>query len=165
MTSDGKIYIVITDKLPTESQAQVSSVSANNKSNASGGGNDILKHWAKSRLISEVDHLGMTAVNYQLSNIGNFTGDYIAQTNVNNALNAAHTLMGIGGSALAGFMVAGPIGAVIAGSISVINSGVNSALSIHSNKIQNQKTNYEIEQLRRRSGLNTTLDGSRGTEN
>ena len=91
MTSDGKIYIVITDKLPTESQAQASSVSANNKSNASGGGNDILKHWAKSRLISEVEHLGMTAVNYQLSNIGNFTGDYIAQNNVNNALNAAHT--------------------------------------------------------------------------
>ena len=164
MTSDGKIYIVITDKLPTESQAQTQNktpVSAGSGKNS----DDILKHWAKNRLISEVEHLGMTAVNYQLSNIGNFTGDYIAQNNVNNALNAAHTLMGIGGSALAGFMVAGPIGAVIAGSISVINTGVNSALSIHSNKIQNQKTNYEIEQLRRRSGLNTTLDGSRGTEN
>ena len=31
--------------------------------------------------------------------------------------------------------------------------------------IANKKVNYEIAQVRDRAGLNSTLDGSRGTEN
>lgn len=161
--TDGKIYIYVTDKMPE-------TVGATTKATAGGSSKDkqdseLLSHWARAKLLGTMKGVATSCVNYSLNNIGNFTGDYITQTNVDNALNNLNNIANIGLTALAGFKIAGPIGAVIGGSLALINSGVNSALNIRSMQIANNKINYEIQQLKVRSGLNTLLDGSRGTEN
>lgn len=164
MSSDGKIYIVITDKRPEGEggsviQSQSSSVQQEKNEYA------LIDHWAKGKLINEVKSLSRSAVMYSLNNIGNFTGNYIMQTQVNNTISNLSSLANIGVSAIAGAKMFGIPGAIIAGSLAIINSNVSSALHIHSLRVENRKINYEIEQLRDRAGLNTTLDGSRGTEN
>ena len=163
MTNDGKIYIVITDKAPAETGG---SVSSSNKTSSNNEKQDTLfNHWTRNQILSTVKNAGKQAINYSLSNIGNFTGNYMTQTHVNEALNNIGGLMNIGGNALAGFNIAGPIGALVGASLSVINQSVSSILSINTRMIENNKINYEIEQLRMRAGLNGLYDGSRGTEN
>lgn len=160
--SDGKIYIVITEDLPKEKEISrnVASQSANNSKE------DILTHWAKNQFISETKSLISKAVMYQLSNIGNFTGDYITQTGVNNNIASVNALAQIGIGAYAGFRATGsPIGALIGGGIAMANTLTSTIMNIHSLRVQNQQTNYEIAQLRDRAGLNSLKDGSRGTEN
>ena len=159
--TDGKIYIYVTNKLPNEAGA----VASNGTGKQDKQDSELLSHWARAKLIGTVKGVANGCVNYSLNNIGNFTGDYITQMNVDNALNNLNNIANIGLTALAGFKIAGPIGAVISGSLALISSGVNSALNIRSMQIANNKMNYEIQQLKVRSGLNTLLDGSRGTEN
>jgi len=161
--TDGKIYIYVTNKLPNE--APVTAKASNGAGSQDKQDNELISHWARAKLIGTIKSVATTGVNYSLNNIGNFTGDYITQANVDNALNNLNSVANIGLTAFAGLKVAGPIGAVVGGSLALISSGVNSALNIHSMQVANRKTNYEIEQLRIRSGLNTLLDGSRGTEN
>lgn len=163
MNSDGKIYIIVTDKLPAGSSPQPNNSGEKKESKESD--DSLMSHWARDKLISEVKHLATTAATYQLSNVGNFSGDYIAQTHINDTLQNLNGLVSIATSTAAGFKVGGPWGAVIGFSLSVINQTVSSALQMHSMRVETSKTNYEIAQLRRRSGLNTVLDGSRGTEN
>lgn len=162
--TDGKIYIVITDKRPEgEGGSVIQSQSSNiqqEKKNT-----ELLNHWARGKLINEVKSLSKTAVMYSLNNIGNFTGDYITQTQVNNTISNLSSLASIGMSTIAGAKLFGPVGALVTGTLALVNQGVSSALNIHSLRVENRKINYEIEQLRDRAGLNTTLDGSRGTEN
>jgi len=165
MTNDGKIYIVITDTAPSGTTVSAP-INSNTESHAKKEEkNNLLNHWAKNRILSTTKSIGSQAVLYSFHNIGNFTGDYITQAKVNESLEIVSSLAGIGMSAIAGFSVGGPIGAVIGASLDVINRTVSSAFSINTRMVENRKTNYEIEQLRIRAGLNSILDGSRGTEN
>ena len=161
MNSDGKIYIIVTDKLPDGSSGQI----VNNTKKSEESDDELFAHWARDKIINTTKNIINSSVNYGITNIGNFTGDYITQTKINNAMHNLNALKSIGLGAVAGFKVGGIYGAVIGASLSVINSSVSSIEMIHSNRVQNKKTNYEIEQLRNRAGLNTLLDWSRGTEN
>lgn len=165
MNGDGKIYIIVTDKLPGGGEPGPKPKPSPKKPERETLSDTLMSHWAKSQLISEVKQLATTAVNYQLSNIGNFTGDYIQQTRVNDALRSLSGLTHIVSATVAGAKAGGPWGAVIGFSLGVINQTISSALEMNSRRIEVNKTNYEIAQLRQRVGLNTVLDGSRGTEN
>lgn len=159
--TDGKIYIIVTNKLP----GGVGPGPGPKPSEKEEKDEDLFSHWAKNRLISLGKGLAKKAVMYPLSNIGNFTGNYVAQTQINNSLSVVNSLLSIGTAAFAGFKLFGPPGAAIAASIAVINETVSYSLQSISNWVENQKINYNIDQLRDRSGMNATLDGSRGTEN
>lgn len=161
--SDGKIYIYVTGEPPASSGG--ATVDNGGATQSKTNDKNLLTHWAKDKIISTTKNIATTSINYSLSNIGNFTGDYITQAHVNDCLKALGTLESIGGSALAGAMIGGPIGAVLGASIGLINATVSNALAVNTQRIMNNKMNYEIAQLRSRAGLNTTLDGSRGTEN
>ena len=165
MNADGKIYIVITDKMPGGAQPGPGSAPTQDGDRSDGPGGELLKHWARDRLISTAKQAAVSSVMYTLGNIGNFTGDYITQTHVNDSIANIRGIMGLGAATVSGFMMGGPIGAVIGATLSVINTGVSSIERIHSARVQNRKVNYEIEQLRDRVGMNAVLDGSRGTEN
>lgn len=157
-TRSGKIYVIVTDD-PDRAKA-----TGKGKNGTASDKNELTAHWARQKLLNEAKSLITTAVLYNLSNIGNFTGDYITQTHMNDGISIVQSFMDIGTATIAGAHY-GPIGAIVGASFAIINKGVNSILSIHSNRVQNNKTNYEIAQLRNRSGLNATMDGSRGTEN
>lgn len=163
MSEEGKIYIVVTDKLPNgSSSTPISTVKTVKKEKSE---DEILMHYARSKIIGEVKTLSTQAVNYQLSNIGNFTGNYMLQNHVNSAVSALKEMGDIALTMISGMAIGGPLGAVIGGSLSIINKGISNIFSINSAMIANKKTNYEIEQLRIRSGLDPRYNDSRGTEN
>ena len=163
MSNDGKIYIYITDKAPNDSKGGVINNSGNKAEKKNE--NDLFSHWARNRLINTTRSLISNCVDYSLSNVGNFTGDYITQAKINDTLSNINALSSIGMSALSGFAVGGFAGAIMGATLGAINTGVSSALNIKTQMVANSKTNYEIARLRERAGLNTLLDGGRGTEN
>ena len=167
MNADGKIYIVITDKLPGSAPGPSPVPTTPSDTNKEGGNdsNSLFAHWARQRLIDSIKSTAMSAVRYTISNIGNFTGDYIAQTHVNDSIANLNGFKSVGLSILAGAKYGGPIGAVVGGALGIINQTTSSLLQMHSQWVQNSKVNYEIAQLRDRVGMNATIDGSRGTEN
>ena len=116
----------------------------------------------------EVFHLvkqqATATVNFALGNIGNFSGDYILQNEVNEARKNINSLMNIGMATLAGAKF-GPAGAVIGFAAGVVSESMKGVFETVEKTKNAAKQNYEIAQLRDRAGLNTAKDGSRGTEN
>ena len=164
--SNGKLYITISDERGVGGAAISGNVDnglINNNPELKDG--NLATRYAEHELFHLVKQAAQQAVNFQLSNIGNFTGNYIRQEEVNQLRQGASDIMNIGTSTFAGFATAGPIGAVagfVAGATSVISGAIYSDLSA---KVSYAKTNFSISQLRERAGLNATYDGSRGTEN
>ena len=96
------------------------------------------------------------AVRYGLSNVGNFTGDYIKQNEINQALeffdNASTIAMGA--------LSAGWAGAVVATASVAIKVG----LGAYSRYKQYEAESLSSSLMRERSG-NALFDNARGTEN
>lgn len=172
--NDGKIYIYISHEPPASGQggavAGASGASGTGGTSGAGGGttttdNDsLMNHWARSHLLNTTKQIAKQAVTFSISNIGNFSGDYITQTHVKHSFDALSGLASVGMGALAGFKYGGgPIGAVIGASLAVVSQTITGITNIISGVIENEKINYEIAQLKDRSGLNTYVDGSRGT--
>lgn len=162
MNADGKIYIIVTDKLPGGTPTPTPTAQGQGQNKEDVG---LFAHWARGRLLSTAKSIAIQSVNYSLANIGNFTGDYITQTHINETLSNIRGFAGIGMAALAGFKVAGPMGAAVGAVLGTVNATVSSAFQINTQRVQNSRVNYEIEQLRNRAGMNPLMDGSRGTEN
>lgn len=157
MANDGKIYITISDKRGSDTTPQSKGVSSGG--NNSGG--NIIKDLSPTNMLSnlighETAHFvvgeAKKLATYSLSNIGNFTGDYQSQRNINNALNI--------GNKLAGIAVSFAINPVL-GLFSIATTATNMALDMHSQDVQIHKQNTEIDRLRALSGLDQTTNGSR----
>ena len=165
MTEDQgkKIYIVITDQRPDSNGTG----GANTGSNADNDKSERnqLKRYAEHQFYNFIKSESQTAANYTINNIGNFTGNYQTQREIQNVVGHANGLVSLGESAIYGASIGGLAGAAIAVGISLVSSLINFGLESYSIGIAEKKTNYAIEQLRARSGLNTLNDGSRGTEN
>lgn len=160
MTSDkNQLYITISDKrgggtpAPTPQTAKEQSES-----------DSLFGRYVEHQMFHIARQQVSNFVNFQLSNIGNFTGDYIAQKDVNEAKQILQGIEGIAMSTLAGAKF-GWQGAIVGFAVGVISQGANAVMTNITNKKEVAQMNYNIEQLRARSGLNTLLDGSRGTEN
>lgn len=167
MNADGKIYIIVTDKLPGgvgpgpgPSPAPSPKDDKNKKDDQ-----DLFGHWARTQILSTVKRAANAAVSFSISNIGNLTGNYLGQTQVQESIALVHSMMGIGTTAAAGFAVGGVPGAILGASLAVINQGISISQSLVSQNIQQRKANRELEQLRERAGMNQYIDWSRGTEN
>jgi len=159
---DGKIYIVVTDD-PSGGQGTPPESKPKKKKDSK----EILAHWARDKVISETKQLINTAVNFQINNIGNFTGNYLVQANIQETISAARSIAGIGTAAAAGFVATAgnPLGAVIGASIAILNTGISYGQQIYLQSVQQAKADRELAILRERSGLNQWIDWSRGTEN
>lgn len=153
-----KIYIVITDKINENGQGALM-----------GDGNEkrekpTLKDYAKHEFYNLMTNEAQRTVNLTISNIGNFTGNYQTQREIQNVVGHANNLMNLGKSMIAGAAF-GPAGMAIAAGTYAVSSLINFGLESASIWVAEKKANYAIDQLRERSGLNTLNDGSRGTEN
>ena len=165
-----KLYITITDKRDGDGTTPTPSPeSEGKKSNTVAEMGKYIEHEIFHMVKSQVTQ----GVNFAISNIGNLTGDYIAQRKVNEVKQAINGLVSVGmttyAGAKAGFAIGNVYGGAIGAALGFV-SGVGSQMTskfydVYSNNIENKKTNYDIAQLRERAGLNTVLDGSRGTEN
>ena len=92
-------------------------------------------------------------VGYAIHNIGNFTGDYNMQRHIEEEMRALSMGVNIG----MGFAYGGIAGGIMA----TISTGINVAMEYIQGKIEVNKQNYEIKQLREISGLNALTNGSR----
>lgn len=166
MADDGKIYIYISNKAPggTNTPGGTDDTDGNKSKKNKILDNAItheLYHLVKSQLIQDI--------NFRANHIGDFTGNYQSQRDTQASLRVATNVMGIVGCGIAVAkyaLAANPVGAVAAGLLAVtslVSQSINFNRQEKVNLLNNKKTNYEIEQLRIRSGLNVLMDGSRGT--
>lgn len=154
---DGKIYITISDKR----------TSGGSGGSGNGGGFTQLDQTPENPIEEDglfkklTEHqyynfvLGTTKqiVDYSIANIGNFTGDYNTQRQVN----ALKQVVGIGTNLALGFATGGVAGLVIAG----VSTAIKYGLEYMNDMVDNTKRNHEINQLREISGLNALTNGSR----
>ena len=162
--NDGKIYITISDTRGGKGGPGTNpNISPDGKKEKEDDKN-LLSDYAKHQFFNLIKSQATQAVNYTISNIGNFTGNYTAQVHVSEAMSMLNDFKNLGLSAYVGFKVAGPWGAVIAAGTQVVSKGVNIVQQIVAGYAENTRINKNISQLRTRAGLNSTNNGSRGTE-
>ena len=101
-------------------------------------------------------------INYSIENIGNFTGNYQTQRDVQAALNATGILVS---AATAGFYVgvttSSPVLGLFAAAVSVGVSAINYNRQEKANQFAIKRQNHEVEIIRDISGLNSLTNGSR----
>lgn len=154
---DGKLYVIITDKTGDGGNGETDGEKEKDKEES-----NPLADYAKHQLMHLVKSTTSKAVNFGISQIGNLTGDYALQNQVENAKNTINALVSIGMSAYAGLKLTGsPIGAVIGAGISVVSQAVDYGISIATQSINTMKQNYQIDMLRIRAGLDGSTNGSR----
>lgn len=159
---NNKLYITISDKRGDGNSIPTPSSSSDNKDK--NDKDNLLKRYAEHEMFHLVKGTAIKSVNYAISNIGNFTGDYIRQREVNVSKQMISNVMSIGMSTLAGAKY-GPVGAIVGFVAGVSSIAIGSVFEDISNRAEITKNNFDISQLRDRVGLNTIYDGSRGTEN
>lgn len=157
--ADGKIYIIVTDQLPN-GQGPLTPDKPKEKKKED---KDLLGDFAQHQFFNLITNQAKTAVQYTIGNIGNFTGSYVTQEHINNALNAIGFLERVGVATLAGSKY-GPWGAAIGAAVAVVGEGVSQGINIFSNILEMRRQNEAVAQLKTRAGLNSVNNGSRGTE-
>lgn len=99
---------------------------------------------------------GKQIISFQASNIGNFTGNYVMQDNVNEMLDVVGDLSTVA----LGFVSKGWVGGLVA----ISGIATKKVFEFISQQQQNKILEMERDYLVKRSG-NATTNGSRGTEN
>lgn len=158
MADKGKIYITISDRRIGENgQIEGDNTQENDAENNKNVLGEFVKHKFFNLIQSQAKQIAM----YSVNNIGNFTGDYQIQREVNVAVKLLNMGVSLGTSFASGLSVGGPVGGVVAVAVSMVAMGTSIALEEVSGKITNRNQNYHIEQLREISGLNALTNGSR----
>lgn len=164
MANDGKIYITISDKRFGKNKAEADE-QQNQQDKKKDKKNNPLADYAKHQFFSLVKQQAVQAANYAISNIGNFTGNYVSQMHVEDSKRVLDAFVGYGMSFIAGTQMTGsPIGGAVAVGISVVGQTIGTIEQLYAGYVDNARTNRAIAQLRTRAGLNITNNGSRGTE-
>ena len=149
--ADGKIYITITDEPISETsggtQAQKEKKDKKQKKQ------DQLNYQFNEFIKEEA----IKFANYQISNIGFYTGNYQAQREVAGAMAIGYKIINIGNAVARSIAWGSPIPTIIAVGSMAINTGLEIVKSIE----QNKRQNYEINILRDISGLSNKTNGSR----
>ena len=162
MSSNGDIYITISDRRsgggdspsPQPNPPQPDKPQA--QDNSQKREYDYISHLAEDFLESKTREI----VNAGINSIGNFTGNYQLQRDIQAGLSNLSKILGIGMATLAGAKY-GPHGAIAGFVISAASTVISDTLNAISQNKAVANTNAEIEQLRTRAGLNSLTNGGR----
>ena len=157
--NDGKIYITISDRRFGKNKAEADEQNKRDKE----GKESSLKSFAQHKFYNFIQSEAKQAVNYTVANIGNFTGDYIKQQQVSNAVSILNFGVDVATAAIAGSKFGGG-GAAIGTLIVVAAKAITTGEQTFASYAEFTRQNRAINQLRTRAGLNSTNNGSRGTE-
>lgn len=154
--ADGKIYITISD-----SRRGSGSGVSNDADNTEEKENPLSKY-ARHRFFNFAEGQAKQFVNYTVGNIGNFTGNYIEQSEVQGMIRNISFLVNLGTAIYSGVkMTKSWVGGVIAGAISIGSQAINFGYQEYTETVMNRRTNRNIEMMRNRLGLQGLIDGSR----
>lgn len=103
---------------------------------------------------------GKQIITYSLSNVGQFTGNYLQQDEINRELEIIGDVVSIAGSLVYSAVTQNPIPLIA----SVVSVGVKYGTKAYSEYQEMKHAQYATNLLVQRSG-NSTTNGSRGTEN
>jgi len=163
MADDGKIYIVITNRTPQSVEQGTAGVEQKKNEDDK---ESVLGKYVFHQFFNLIQSQAQQAVSLSINNIGNFTGDYQSQRVAQGLMTISSRLAGIGLAAASGWKMSGSwIGAVIGAVVQTGTYAKDDIINSQLLKLQDRKMNFAIQQLQERSGLNTRIDGSRGTEN
>ena len=154
----GKIYITISDRRIGQGGGEDDPQTQQKETKTK-----TLGEYAKVQFFHFIKSEANTMVNYTLGNIGNFTGDYQAQRDVQAMLNGIGVATTLGNSFIAGLTLTG--GNIAGGLVAVAITGagqlINYGLNELTNTRQTRNQNYNITQLRELSGLDSLTNGGR----
>lgn len=102
------------------------------------------------------------SINYQISQYGNMTGNYIEQAEMQLTLSVVQDIGGVVGATATGAMAGGPVGAVIGAVVGTTNLIVNKSFEYRTLQTNVAKLNTYANIMQERSG-NMYNNGSRGT--
>lgn len=163
MAKGSKIYITISDKRGSGTRGQSDTTAKTTEEEKE---DNALSKYLQHQFFATIKSQTKQAVRYAVNNIGNFTGDYQTQRQMQSVVSLADFMVDLGTSAYTGLKLSGsPIGAMVAVGINLATSAINLAEQNAVGRVENKRLNYTIDVLRQRSGLDTLTDGSRGTEN
>lgn len=166
--ADGKIYITISDKPLGDGGSGGGTVGPDPKKKDSLSISQYIGH----ELFHFAKEQAQNMVNYTIGNIGNFTGDYETQREIQNVVNIANKVKSIAfagyfgaraGASAVGTAAGGTVGGIVGVAIAVGSMAINFGLSEAANQMTFKRQNYNIDQLRKLSGQNILIDGGRGT--
>lgn len=163
MANDGKIYITISDRRFGRNKAEADE---QNKLDKQKDEKNPVADYTKQQFYNLVKQQAQQAVSYGISNIGNFTGDYVNQAHASDCMQVISMMGDLVTSFLGGMAATGgnPIGGLVAIGISVTGKAITSVEQQYAGYVENVRQNRSISQLRERAGLNGANNGSRGTE-
>ena len=159
MAEEGKIYIIVTDQLPNGGGQLVPDTPKKDKEDK-----NAASDYAKHRFFNFIESQAKQAVNYTISNIGNFTGDYFKQQQVASLMSLVSFGVDLGTAVWSGLKYGGGWGAAINAGVVIASKAINVGQEMLSNAAETGRQNRAINQLRERVGLNSTNNGNRGTE-
>lgn len=157
--ADGKIYITISDTRGGSGVGQSPDTQPEKEDESKTG---MLGKYIRHKFFNIIESQAKQAINYTVSNIGNFTGNYQAQRNAEQSLNALNYLISMG---TAFYSVTKSTGSPVAGGIAVAamvgTSIISAGYKEYTEWFQNKKDNRNIEMMRNRLGIQGLTDGSR----
>lgn len=162
MANDGKIYITISDKRFGQNIAEADAQNQIDKEKESK--ESSVKSLLKHRFFNFIESEAKQAVTYTIGNIGNFTGDYVTQQHVSDAMHVLNFVMDIGTAAGAGAASGGWVGAAVGVALTITSKGITMGQEAYASWVEGARQNRDIAQLRSRAGLNSTNNGNRGTD-
>ena len=122
------------------------------------------KQSARTAAISAFTHLAISEskkiINNTVSHIGEWTGNYIVQSNISNALAVVDEMASFATAIGTSIAMQNPVPLIIKS----ISTGINYGVTFFNDYKQQQAYKRQSDYLLARSG-NGTVNGSRGTEN
>lgn len=154
--ADGKIYITISDNRDGETNDN-STIKTKEKDK-----NSALGEYALHEFMHLIKENATEVVNYSISNIGYYTGNYQAQRDIETAIGVGNSIIGLGASFYAGVKISGMVaGGLVGLGVAGVGMAVSKGLEIKRNIEDNRRQNIRVDRLRDISGLNSLTNGSR----
>ena len=160
--ADGKIYITITDEpLTKPDQPEPAEPAKPEKIVSDENKNSLFNDFVKHQMFNFIESQAKTFMNYTLGNIGNFTGNYQTQRQIQETMSLGSRIGSIGLATMQGAKAGGWVGAIVGAAVSITAQGVELGLQNNSLTIQTKQQNREIAMMRKISGLDGLTNGSR----
>ena len=166
--ADGKIYITISDNRGANNEVETANAEA--KSTSNNNGSTALGLMAFNKFINFAENQANQYVNFTIGNIGNFTGSYSAQKEMEASMRAINFVGNLGISAIGTFVqftamtgnvAAGGIAAIVDIALNVGSSLISFGYQEQVEQFNMRRTNRNISLMRERLGLEGLTNGSR----